>query len=62
MLKFLVKVFICLYLLNMSIDQFGTMGVGRYWSEFFFCAITIHLGDLEKCSVKVFINLNFLNT
>ena len=47
MLKFLVKVFIRLYLLNMSMDKVDTLHVGRYWSEVLFCTITTHLGDLE---------------
>ena len=47
MLKFLVKVFIRLYLLNMSMDQVDTLQVGRYWSEVLFCTIMTHLGDLE---------------
>ena len=33
MLKFLVKVFISLYLLNMVMDQVDTLHVSRYWSE-----------------------------
>ena len=33
MLKFLVKVFISLYLLNMLMDQVDTLHVGRYGSE-----------------------------
>ena len=33
MLKFSVKVFISLYLLNMLMDQVDTLHVGRYWSE-----------------------------
>ena len=47
MLKFLVKVFISLYLLNMSMDQVDTLRVGRYWSEVLCCIITTHLGDIE---------------
>ena len=47
MLKFLVEVFIRLYLLNMLMDQVVTLHVGRYWSEVLFCIITTHLGDLE---------------
>ena len=43
LLKFLVKVFISLYLL----DQVDTWHVGRYRSEFLCCTIMTHLGDLE---------------
>ena len=32
MLKFLVKVFVSLYLLNFFMDQVDTFHVGRYWS------------------------------
>ena len=46
MLKFLVKVFISLYLLNLLIDQVDTLHVGRYWSEVLCCTIMTHLGDL----------------
>ena len=47
MLKFLVKVFISLYLLKLWIDQVDTLHVGRYWSEVLCCTIMTHLGDLE---------------
>ena len=47
MLKFLVKVFISLYLRNMLMDQVDTLNVGRYWSEVLCGTITTHLGDLE---------------
>ena len=47
MLKFLVKVCMSLYLLNLLMDQFDTLHVGRYWSEVLCCTITTHLGDLE---------------
>ena len=47
MFKFLVKVFICLYLLNIIMDQSDTLDVGRYWSEVLCCTIMMHLGDLE---------------
>ena len=30
MLKFLVKIFICLYLLNLMMNQVDTLHVGRY--------------------------------
>ena len=46
-LKFLVKVFMSLYLLKLSMDQVDTLHVGRYWSEVLCCTIMTHLGDLE---------------
>ena len=47
MLKFLVKVFISPYLLNMWMNLVDTLHVGRYWSEVLFCTTMTHLGDLE---------------
>ena len=47
MLKVLVKVFISLYLLDMSMDQVDTLHVGRYWSEVLCSTIMTHLGGLE---------------
>ena len=47
MLKFLVKVFKRLYLLNPWMDLVGTMLVVRYWSEVLCCTITTHIDDLE---------------
>ena len=47
MLKFLVKVFISQYLLNMWMDYVDTLHVGRYWSEVLFCTIMTHASDLE---------------
>ena len=47
MLKFLVKVFMSLYLLKLWMDQDDTLHVGRYWSEVLCCTIMTHLGDLE---------------
>ena len=47
MLKFLVKVFMSLYLLKLWMDQVDTLRVGRYWSEVLCCTIMTHLGDLE---------------
>ena len=47
MLKFLVKVFMSLYLLKLLMDQVDTLHVGRYWSEVLCCTIMIHLRDLE---------------
>ena len=45
--KFLVKGFVSLYLLNFFMDQVDTLHVGRYWSEVLFCTIMTHLGDVE---------------
>ena len=47
MLKFLVKVFISLYLLNMWMDYVYTLHVGRYGSEVLFCTIMTHASDIE---------------
>ena len=47
MFKFLVKVFISLYLLKLLMDQVDTLHVGRYWSEVFCSTIMTHLGGLE---------------
>ena len=47
MLKFLVKVFMGLYLLKLLMDQVDTLHVGRYWSEVLCCTMMTHLGDLE---------------
>ena len=49
MFKFLVKVFISLYLLNMWMDYMyvDTLHVGRYWSEVLFCTIMTQASDLE---------------
>ena len=68
MLKFLVIVFISLYLLKLWMDQVDTLHVGRYWSEVLCCTILTHLGDLEvkvtdfvlKFLVIVFISLYLL--
>ena len=47
MLKFLVKVFKSLYLLNPWMDLVDTLSDVRYWSEVLCCAIMTHIGDLE---------------
>ena len=64
MLKFLVKVFISLLLLNTLKDQVDTLHVGRYWSEVVCCIITTHLGDLEVkviiCILRVFLQFVLL--
>ena len=71
MLKFLVKVFMSLYLLKLWMDQVDTLHVGRYWSEVLCCTIMTHLGDLEvkvtdlenvllMFLVKVFVSLYLL--
>ena len=46
-LKFLVKVFMSLYLLKLWMDQVDTLHVSRYWSEVLCCTIMTHLGDHE---------------
>ena len=43
-LKFLIKVFISLYLLNMLMDQVHTLHVGRYWSEVLCSTMVTHPG------------------
>ena len=47
LLKFLVKVFMSLYLLRLLMDQVDTLHVGRYWFEVLCCTIMTHLADLE---------------
>ena len=47
MLKFLVKVFKSLYLLNLWMDLVDTLPDVRYWSEVLYCTITTHIDDLE---------------
>ena len=42
--KFLVKVFVSLYLLTMSMDQVDTLHVARYWSEVLRSTIMTHPG------------------
>ena len=44
MLKFFIKVFISIYLLNMLMDQVDTLHVGRYWSEVLCSTIMTHPG------------------
>ena len=44
-LKFLVKVFVSLYLLNMLMDRVDTLHIDRYWSEVLCCTIMDHLSD-----------------
>ena len=39
--------FMCLYLLNMLMNQIDTLHVGRYWSEVLCCTMMTHLSDLE---------------
>ena len=46
-LKFLVKDFTSLYLLNMLMDQVDNLYVGRCWSEVLCCTIMTHLLELE---------------
>ena len=47
MLKFLVKVFRVLYLLNPWMDLVSTLPDVRYWSEVLCCTITTHISDPE---------------
>ena len=47
MLKFLVKVFVSLYLLIMLMDRVDTLHIDRYWSEVLCCTIITHLSDHE---------------
>ena len=47
LLKFLVKVFVSLYLLNTLIDHIDTLHVDRYWSEVLCFSIMTHLSDPE---------------
>ena len=42
MLKFFIKVFRSLYLLNMLMDQVDTLHEGRYWSEVLCSTIVVH--------------------
>ena len=47
MLKFLMKVFKSLYLLNLWMNLVDTLPDVRYWSEVLCCNITTHIGDPE---------------
>ena len=47
MLKFLVKVFKSLYLLNPRMDLVDTLTDDRFWSEVLCYTITTHISDLE---------------
>ena len=47
MLKFLVKVFTSLYLLNPWMELVDTLPDVRYRSEVLCCTITTHIGDPE---------------
>ena len=53
MLKFWVKVFISLYLLNMWMEYVDILHVGRYWSEVLFCTIMTHVGDLKVTGLEI---------
>ena len=55
MLKFFVKVFRSLYLLNMLMDQVDTLHVGRYWSEVLCSTIVVHPHGLKNFMLKFFI-------
>ena len=47
MLKFLIKVFKSLDLLNLWMDLVDTLPDVRYWSEVLCCTIMTHIGDLQ---------------
>ena len=47
MLKFLVKVFKSLYLLNPWMDLVDTLPDVSYWPKVLCCTITTHISDLE---------------
>ena len=47
MLKFLVKVYKSLYLLNPWMDLIDTLPDVRYWSEILCCTIKTHIGYPE---------------
>ena len=47
MLKFFIKVFRSLYLLNMLMDQVDTLHVGRFGLKFYAIPSWFTLGDLE---------------
>ena len=47
MLKFLVKVFKSLCLLNLWMDLLDTLSDVRYWSEVLCCTITTHISYRE---------------
>ena len=61
MLKFLVKVFMSLYLLKLWMDQVDTLHVGRYWSEVLCCTIMTHLGDGQGHGLRIFLLKFWLN-
>ena len=46
-LKFLVKVFTSLYLLNFKMDLVDTLHVARYWSEVLCYTLMTRLPDLQ---------------
>ena len=52
MLKFLVQVFISLYLLNVLMDQVDTLHVGRYRSEVLCSTIMTHPHGLRNFVLK----------
>ena len=54
-LKFLVKVFISLYILNVLMDQVDTLHVGSYWSVVLCCTIMTHIGDLKVIDLKFYV-------
>ena len=59
LLKFLVKVYISRYLLNMLMDIVDTLHIDRYWSQVLCCSIMTHLDGLETWTffVKDLVNI-----
>ena len=53
MLRFWLKFFISLYLLNMSMDQVDTLKVDRYWSQVLCCTLLVFITHLYDLEVKV---------
>ena len=61
MLKFLVKVFKSLYLLNPWMDLVDTLPDVRYWSEVLCCTIPTHNSELKvKVTDFEILSLKFL--
>ena len=63
LVKVLAKVFRNSCLLNMLMDQAGTLYVGIYWSDVLCCTNTIHLVDIEVkvTDLESFISIFLLN-
>ena len=56
MLKFLVKVFKSLYLLNLWMDLVDIVPDVRYWSEVLCCTVMPHISDLEILCLSFWLN------